>query len=194
MIICSVYANCRAAQIDLKFNEIKVKYEEVNFNNKPLHDDIICKVHLEDQRVDIIKFYNSAFIVHMRAFVTGLKESQPVHHNKAGAPILQSPLRAIIPKELSFNKIPSQANKKASKTPQTNLLYAYNESPILKYEMNAFKGTALQSRKVINFDKEEELLKKKCNEIAEQDDGLTQTNDFISKKCKSEVTQLESPR
>lgn len=89
----------------------------------------------------------------MRTFITSIKESQPIHH-KVGAPILQSPLRAIIPKELSFNKIPNQA-KKASKTPQTNLLYAYNESPILKYEMNAFKGTALQSRKVINFDKEE---------------------------------------
>jgi hypothetical protein len=50
--------------------------------------------------------------------------------------------------------------------------------------MNAFKGTALQSRKVINFDEEEKLLKKKCTEIAEQDDGLSQTNDFISKKCK----------
>jgi aspartyl/asparaginyl-tRNA synthetase len=74
--------------------------------------------------------------------------------------------------------------KKGGKTPQTQLLYAYTESPILKYEMNAFKGTALQSRKVINFDEEEKLLKKKCIEIAEQDDGLSQTNDFISKKCK----------
>lgn len=153
MIICSIYANCRASQVDIKFNDIKTKYEEVNTNNKPFHDEIICKVYLNDQRVDIIKFYNSVFIGMMRTFITSVKDNQPMHH-KAGAPILQSPLRVIIPKELSFNKIPSQA-KKAPKTPQTNLLYAYNESPILKYEMNAFKGTALQSRKVINFDQEE---------------------------------------
>ena len=29
------------------------------------------------------------------------------------------------------------------------------------------------------------MLKKKCNEIAEQDDGLSQTNEKKKKKCKT---------
>lgn len=38
LIICSFYVNCRVAQIDVKFNEIKEKYEEANPYNKSLHE------------------------------------------------------------------------------------------------------------------------------------------------------------
>lgn len=44
-------------------------------------------------------------------------------------------------------------------TSQASLLYAYNESPILKYEFSSFRGT-LHSKKVIDFDEEEERLMK----------------------------------
>ncbi len=64
--------------------------------------------------------------------------------------LLMSPLKAIIPKEVGY-KNKNQANNKNGITPQTQLLYAYNESPILKYEVNSFKGK-LKSTKVINFE------------------------------------------
>jgi hypothetical protein len=63
------------------------------------------------------------FIVAMKSFITSIKDNVTVH-NKVGAAILQSPLRAIIPKELSFNKMQNNI-KKGGKTPQTQLLYAY---------------------------------------------------------------------
>lgn len=89
----------------------------------------------------------------MKPFIASIKENQMMPTNRGGAPVLQSPLRAVIPKELSFNKIQHNI-KKAHKTPQTQQLYAYNESPLLKHDMNAFKGQAIQSRKVIDFDEE----------------------------------------
>lgn len=46
-------------------------------------------------------------------------------------------------------------------TPQSQLLFAYNESPILKYEVNAFKGP-LKNKKILNFDELEENLKNRC--------------------------------
>ena len=37
LIICSIYANCKLNQIDVKFNEIKEKYLELNQHNKQFH-------------------------------------------------------------------------------------------------------------------------------------------------------------
>ena len=55
-----------------------------------------------------------------------------------------SPLKGIIPKEINFKgKINNRG--KGNTTPQTQLLYAYNESPLLKYEVNSFKP--LKNRK-----------------------------------------------
>ena len=48
LIICSFYVNCRVAHIDVKFNEIKEKYEETNPYNKGIHDDLIFKVYMEN--------------------------------------------------------------------------------------------------------------------------------------------------
>lgn len=59
--------------------------------------------------------------------------------------------------------------------------------------MNAFKGQAIQSRKVIDFDEEEKQLRKKYTEMADQDDGLSQTNDFISKKCNNKINPVKKP-
>jgi hypothetical protein len=68
-----------------------------------------------------------------------------------------SPLKSIIPKEIickskQFNNIANNVNNKTKNgmTPQTQLLYAYSESPILKYEVNNFNKT-IKSKKIINF-------------------------------------------
>lgn len=156
-----------------------------------MHEEIICKCYVnQEKRVDIIKFYNSVFIGigNIKPFITSAKENGGVQLK--GASFLQSPLRAIIPKELSFNKL---QQKKGPKTPQTNLLYAYTESPMLKCELNTVKTTALNSRKVINFDEEEKLLKRRCTEIVETDDGLSQATDFIAKKCNLPSNIVRNP-
>lgn len=67
-----------------------------------------------------------------------------------------SPLKAIIPKQINcksknFVNNVSVANKnKNGMTPQTQLLYAYSESPILKYEVNTF-NKPIKSKKVLNY-------------------------------------------
>jgi hypothetical protein len=51
---------------------------------------------------------------------------------------LKSPLRSIIPKELGLHKMQNNVNK-PHQTPNTSkLLYALNESPLMKFEA-AFK-------------------------------------------------------
>lgn len=63
-----------------------------------------------------------------------------------------SPLKAIIPKDINFRQKPKIVVK-GNITPQPQALYAYNESPILKYELNAFKGkNNLKSKRVLDFD------------------------------------------
>lgn len=43
-----------------------------------------------------------------------------------------SPLKTIIPRDINFKHKPKMHNGKSNVTPQPQLLYAYNESPILK--------------------------------------------------------------
>lgn len=69
MLICSIYIHCKKEDIDMKFIEIKDKYETTNPNNKSLHEEIICRVDMGPgvEPLDIIKFYNKVFrntIVH----------------------------------------------------------------------------------------------------------------------------------
>lgn len=64
-----------------------------------------------------------------------------------------SPLKAIIPKEINF-KSKNNPKLKGNMTPQTQLLIAYNESPIMKYEPHTFKGP-LKAKKVLNYEEEE---------------------------------------
>jgi len=55
----------------------------------------------------------------------------PVANSKKNA-LLMSPLKTIIPKDINFRQKP-KVLRKGNVTPQPQLLYAYNESPILKY-------------------------------------------------------------
>lgn len=46
-------------------------------------------------------------------------------------------------------------NKNNNMTPQTQLLYAYNQSPILKYDTKTFKPT-LKSTRILTYDQQED--------------------------------------
>lgn len=67
-----------------------------------------------------------------------------------------SPMKAIIPKD-SFKAKTNIVNNPNAKnrnnnnmTPQTQLLFAYNESPMMKYEVNSFRAP-LKSKKVLQY-------------------------------------------
>jgi hypothetical protein len=70
--------------------------------------------------------------------------------------LLMSPMKAIIPKD-SFKAKTNIVNNPNAKnrnnnnmTPQTQLLFAYNESPMMKYEVNSFRAP-LKSKKVLQY-------------------------------------------
>ena len=58
-------------------------------------------------------------------------------------------MKCIVPK-MNYTQKPT-ANKNNSMTPQTQLLYAYNESPILKYQTKTFKHE-LKSKVMPTYD------------------------------------------
>lgn len=106
----------------------------------------------DDDPVDIIKFYNSVFIARLKKFTKVLQEKGnggSIHHDRKNA-VLQSPLKNIIPKDLNRN-LKKGLSGKSIMTPQTQLLYAYNESPLLRpdYSHN-FKGKSIE-QKIIDF-------------------------------------------
>jgi hypothetical protein len=70
-----------------------------------------------------------------------------------------SPLKEIIPRDINFKQKSKVA--KGAMTPQTQLLYAYNESPLLKNNLQSFKPKAnLKSKRVLDFDLEETVARK----------------------------------
>ena len=60
LIICAIFANCKADKYDIMFNEIRQCYEESNPNLKAIVPDILCNIYISDRDPpkDIIKFYN----------------------------------------------------------------------------------------------------------------------------------------
>lgn len=71
-----------------------------------------------------------------------------------------SPLKTIIPKDINFKQKPKVLAGKSNVTPQPHLLYAYNESPLLKYELHSFKPKGdMKSKRVLDFDLEETVTK-----------------------------------
>ena len=158
LILCSMFSNCKRAGYDIKFNNIKEVYEEANPNLKSSLENIVCRVFISDNErsLDIIKFYNQYFLTDgLKKFIQALHEGNQVNKNKKKNDLLASPLKAIIPNNINF-KQKQKITGKGNVTPQTQLLYAYNESPILKYEMHEFKGRGnMKSKRVLDFEKEE---------------------------------------
>lgn len=90
--------------------------------------------------------------------MSGNSSNSMINKNNKKNALLMSPLKAIIPKDtFKLKNIGNNSNNLNGKgrngqmTPQTQLLFAYNESPILKYEVNTFKGP-LKSKKVLTFE------------------------------------------
>lgn len=125
---------------------------------------IVCRVYINENEkpLDIIKFYNSYFLTeNLKKYIQTLHDGHQTNRNKKKNDLLASPLKAIIPSNINFKqKQKVNQNLKGNITPQTQLLYAYNESPILKYEMHSFKSRGnMKSKRVLDFEKEEEVTK-----------------------------------
>ena len=78
LLICAVYIICKKEEVEIKFMEIKDKYETTNPNNKPLHEEIICRVNMGpgNDPQDIIKFYNKIFRNSVAHFLESIAVSE----------------------------------------------------------------------------------------------------------------------
>ena len=87
-----------------------------------------------EKPLDIIKFYNQYYLSteNLKKFIQSIHDGYNVKNNKKNT-LLMSPLKTIIPKDINFRQKPKPTVGKGNITPQPQLLYAYNESPILKY-------------------------------------------------------------
>lgn len=142
------------------FNDIKEYYSTSNPNLKDIIQDIIVRVWVGEGQpeLDIISFYNKVYIKNnkIKDFITHLRTNGNVDNkNNKKNTLLMSPMKAIIPRQINFkSKANINANNAKGKnnglTPQTQLLYAYNESPILKYEVNTFKPP-LKSKRILDY-------------------------------------------
>lgn len=87
-------------------------------------------------------------------------------------------------------------------TPQTQMLYAYTESPLLKTDNQAVAFKNINSKKMLNFEldinQKENLMKAQLKHSQPQiekimenyNGGLQETNDFINKKCNAPALPL----
>lgn len=218
LIICSIYASCKGVY-KIMFNDIKECYMMSNPNLKDIIEDIIVHVYMSEEEPpnDIITFYNQMFLKFdkLKDFISNLRSNSSsttalnnvASKNNKKNTLLMSPMKAIIPKDIPFKSKTNAVNnanvkgKNNNMTPQTQLLFAYNESPILKYEVNTFKGP-LKSKKVLHYEDEEEKMKNRSyeeempiysNKPTPSDNNISPhmnmnnyqaTNDYITKKCK----------
>ena len=86
LIICAIFANCKADKNEILFNDIRKEYEESNPNLKPIIPDILCNIYISDRDPpkDIIKFYNECFIKteEIKNFIISLRQSNQSRPSK----------------------------------------------------------------------------------------------------------------
>lgn len=124
-------------------------------------------INEDNQNGNIISFYNDVFIKKtelkdfiVSSFTDSNSRNINAQRNSKKNIVLMSPIKAIIPKELMFKGQGNNYKNKGNITPQTHLLYAYNESPILKYEVNSFKG---KGKIPLNFEEQSKVMVEREN-------------------------------
>ena len=75
-------------------------------------------------------------------------------------PILMSPLKDILPKDMSKRNSKLNNNNKTDGNCHKDLLVAYTDSPLLKHQPLAFKPKDLRvATGMINFEENSEMIK-----------------------------------
>jgi HJR/Mrr/RecB family endonuclease len=76
LVLCSAYSLSKVAGMHLKFNEIILKYREVNGYTKEVYNEIIEQVQTEGRKEDIISFYNQHFLPAMKSYMVEIKNTR----------------------------------------------------------------------------------------------------------------------
>ncbi|KRW99451.1 Cyclin-like protein [Pseudocohnilembus persalinus] len=219
IILCTIYSISKIHKQDVKFQDLirtfenlyqqQIETSTLNLVQSDLNEIIYNLNISENQKGDIITYYNQVFIQKIKSYIISKKQEFQQENNQQSRPstpgcitgkyqslqqysknpvlntqILQSPLKMMIPSNLqnvrkSLNKLPGHM------TPQTQMLYAYNESPLLKMGKQNNRFSNLQSKKMINFD--ELSINNQKNNLNVQKQSMLenyydQTTDFINKK------------
>ncbi|KAL4446465.1 hypothetical protein ABPG74_001206 [Tetrahymena malaccensis] len=175
LVICSIYIMCKLFKSETIFKQILNKYEELNSHNKSMMRELIYAMPVAPNKLDtIVSYYNNVYLGFVKEAAVqiykSLKDefqiseiSSPQSHHKQSkseiitrnpaiaTPIFTSPLKSILPTDVrkSISKLPSHM------TPQTQMLYAYSESPLLKENLVSNQNLrSVYSKKMINFDAE----------------------------------------
>ncbi|CAD8094483.1 unnamed protein product [Paramecium sonneborni] len=181
VVLASIYAVTKLTGNQLKFQQIINAYEITNtWYSKQFIKKIVCNTYISnDSMGDIVSYYNQSFIPQIKSFMlqmsneiksnsvpqSPMNNKNPALNNK----ILDSPLRDILPRQQTFTQN-FQSQPAGLMTPATQLLYAYQESPLLKQQA-----------------KPQQLIQSKENvynnsNINNKIDYSQETQDFILKK------------
>ncbi|CAK86358.1 unnamed protein product (macronuclear) [Paramecium tetraurelia] len=181
IVLASIYAVTKLTGNQLKFQQIINAYELTNtWYSKQFIKKIVCNTYISnDSMGDIVSYYNQSFIPQIKSFMlqmsheiksnnvpqSPMNNKNPALNNK----ILDSPLRDILPRQQNFTTN-LQSQHAGLMTPATQLLYAYQESPLLKQQV---KQQALPVSKENVYNN---------SNINTKIDYSQETQDFILKK------------
>ena len=161
LILCAIYGVCKVFRHSIKFQEIitkyllltiqsssSIRYQDLPFFSKEDFNEVIRRVYINDnESSDLIKFYNSNFIVPTKAFLFSLAQgnaNQP--STRPATPqiakplipslVTASPLREFLPAKSINSGMPTPDRRntplqKIGLTPKTKALYAFGESPYM---------------------------------------------------------------
>jgi len=82
LVLCSAYSLSKVTGMQLKFNDIILKYREVNGYTKEVYNEIIEQVETEGRKEDIISFYNQHYLPAMKSYMVEIKNLKLGGQNK----------------------------------------------------------------------------------------------------------------
>jgi hypothetical protein len=97
IIVCTIYGVCKAKQLHITFNSLIARYTELC--SDPGHIFQLVRLDESGNSGDIIKFYNTVFILHTKNFLLAISKTTPNILPKPRLPSLHppSPIRQNLP-------------------------------------------------------------------------------------------------
>lgn len=151
------------------------------------------EIDMGEEKVNIKKYYNDQYVKVVRDLI--MNAHQPVErHNQPHSahhpnpnPILMSPLKDILPREVQKNNL---RNHHKEGNAQKDLLLAYTDSPLLRHQPITFKGNKeMKACTILDYNNFEP------SKATEQQENQRTTPTAVSeqpKKSKHFVTQSTS--